>query len=865
MSAASQGRTDPGEMSMIAAALWYAEHGFPVFPVHRVRHGVCSCNQPDCGHPGKHPRSAHGFKDATKDPAQIKRWWKRWPDANIGVPTGPASGILVIDIDPRNGGDTSWDSLILKHGSYPATAEQITGGGGRHIVFRDPAVVVPKELAPGIDMKGRGGYIIVAPSIHPSGQQYIWDGIDGQRALLDVAPVPAWLVGEFAAVQNRKRPASAPSGKKWASGERNTRLTSLAGTMRRPGMTREAIVAALLEENRSRCEPRLLDDEVRRIADSVARYAPETAAPDPAEPPEEYDLNQAQILIAIADEAELFHTPEGEAYAQIPVDDHDETWLLRKKGFRAWLLRTFYQKCAKPPSSQALQSALGLLEAKALFEGPEAPLFVRVAEHDGRIYIDLCDAKWRVIEISPQGWRIMADPPVRFRRAKGMKPLPQPVTGGSIAQLRSLLNIGGDHNWILCVCWLVATCRAAGPFPILIFQGEQGSAKSTMVKLLRRLIDPSSALVRTPPRDGRDLLIAASNSWVIAYDNLSGIPHWLSDSLCRLATGGGFSTRELYTDSDEVFFDAIRPVVLNGIDHLAERADLADRALILHLPPIPNENRRDEAQLYADFDRQLPQILGALFSAASAALARLPRTKLDSKPRMADFALWASAAEQALGFPQGAFMKAFAGNRAEAVHETLESDPVGAAILSLMDKRLGESVEGSCKELLVHLEQQVDDGVKKSRDWPKSPRALSSRLRRLVTFLREMQIQATFNPRGAKGQRIVTICGIEPHSTVTIVTTGIPDPAGPSDQADTVEQPGGGRIPEVTIQVGRDGQLSPGSASSKSLSENSSIQEEAEVTEVTVDCGAALPVPERGSRASARSESPSPVRERIEL
>ncbi len=451
----------------------------------------------------------------------------------------------------------------------------------------------------------------------------------------------------------------------------------------------------------------------------------------PQEPPEDRKPAQAQALIALTNEAKFFQTPEGESYAQLSVGQHKETWLLRSKGFRRWLMREFYRARGTPARAQALQDAISLLEAKAQFEGPEFPLFVRIAEHGGRIYIDLSNAKWQVVEITQQGWRVIADPPVFFRRAKGMQALPQPQMGGSLNLLRNLINVGDDDNWILCAAWLVAACRPKGPFPILILQGEQGSAKSTMEKFLRRIIDPSSALVRTPPREEKDLLIAAGNSWVMAYDNLSGIPPWLSDALCRLATGGGFSTRELYTDSDEVFFDATRPVVLNGIDHLAERADLADRALILNLPHIENEDRRDEAQLYADFERDLPQILGTLFTAVSAALARLAQTKLDNKPRMADFALWATAAEQELGFPSGAFMKAYLGNRAEAVQETLEADPLGAAVLGLMEK-LGNQEkaplwDGTCKELLSLLEQFVGDGIK-SRTWPKTPRALSAGL-----------------------------------------------------------------------------------------------------------------------------------------
>src|ERR1035437_726529 len=320
------------------------------------------------------------------------------------------------------------------------------------------------------------------------------------------------------------------------------------------------------------------------------------------------------------------------------------------------------------------------------------------------IYLDLCNSAWEVIEVSPTGWQVVADPPVRFRRTKGMQPLPRPVNGGSIVLLRKFINVGSDDNWMLCLAWLVAALRPTGPYPILVLQGEQGSAKSTMGKLLRRLVDPVVAPVRTPPRTDRDLLIAAVNSWVTAYDNLSGIQHWLSDALCRLATGGGFSTRELYTDSDEVIFDAMRPVILNGIDHLAERADLAERSLILHLPRIASSDRKDERELYRSFERDLPQILGALYTALSVALSRIDHVALECKPRMADFALWAIAAAPGLGVDPEAFLNAYRGNRAEAVCDTLEGDVIAGLVLEWMGgRRTSEGPaawEGTCKQLL---------------------------------------------------------------------------------------------------------------------------------------------------------------------
>jgi putative DNA primase/helicase len=261
---------------MAKAARWYSAHGVPVFPLHSAPGGVCSCGDLECQNPGKHPRTAHGFKDATQDQNRITAWWKRWPAANIGVPTGAPSDLLVVDCDPRNGGPADRSELIERCGPIPDTAEATTGGGGRHLFFRYSGGAVPKALAPGIDLKGDGGYVVVAPSIHASGNAYQWDGIAGAKALLNPADAPAWLLEYIAAARDGSRPESkpAPGSEKVPKGKRNAHLASLAGTMRKRGMSREAIEAALLEENRLRCDPPLSDAEVRRVAASIASYRP---------------------------------------------------------------------------------------------------------------------------------------------------------------------------------------------------------------------------------------------------------------------------------------------------------------------------------------------------------------------------------------------------------------------------------------------------------------------------------------------------------------------------------------------------------------------------------------------------------------
>jgi hypothetical protein len=265
-----------GDLSMAKAALWYAAHGFPVFPLHSVADGVCSCGDPECPHPGKHPLTGHGFKDATRDQKCIATWWKRWPNANIGIPTGAMSGLLVIDCDPRNGGPADRSELIERCGPIPDTAEATTGGGGRHLFLRYGGGPVPKGLAAGVDLKGDGGYVVVAPSIHASGKRYEWDGTAGAKALLNLADAPAWLLEYIAATRNRPRAASnaAPGSERIPKGKRNDHLASLGGTMRKRGMSREAIEAALLEENRCRCDPPLTDTEVRSIAASISSYEP---------------------------------------------------------------------------------------------------------------------------------------------------------------------------------------------------------------------------------------------------------------------------------------------------------------------------------------------------------------------------------------------------------------------------------------------------------------------------------------------------------------------------------------------------------------------------------------------------------------
>jgi hypothetical protein len=470
---------------------------------------------------------------------------------------------------------------------------------------------------------------------------------------------------------------------------------------------------------------------------------------------------QADILIALAQSAELFHAPDGTGFADLDINGHRETWPIRAKGFRRWLTRCFFKATQGAPSSEALQSALNVIEAKAHFDAPERVVHIRVGGLDERLYLDLGDATWRAVEIDATGWRVIDNPPVRFRRAAGMQPLPVPVAGGSIEVLRCFLNVQSDNDFVLVVAWALAVLRNRGPYPVIVLSGEQGSAKSTFSAILRALLDPNTAPLRALPREDRDLFIAASNGHVLAFDNVSGLPGWISDTLCRLATGGGFAVRQLYTDQDEVLFDAARPVILNGIEEIVTRPDLADRAVFLTLQPIPEEHRRPEQELWAAFDAERPRVLGVLLDAVVEGLKRLPETRLEKLPRMADFALWATACEAAL-WPAGTFWSAYCGNRDEAVEGVIDADPIATAVRAAMATRTLWT--GTASDLLGALAEVVGERVAKSKTWPDGPRALAGRLRRAATFLRKIGIEIGFGREGRARTRTINITTPRPSA-----------------------------------------------------------------------------------------------------
>lgn len=432
---------------------------------------------------------------------------------------------------------------------------------------------------------------------------------------------------------------------------------------------------------------------------------------------------------------ELFHTPDGTPYATTDVDGDIRTVPVKSDAYRSFIRRQAFLAGGILTQADVRDHVTQDADI-AVFEGKEHPVYIRVGINDGfvfhglkarktnRIFIDLCDGNF--VCVTSDGWEVTKSPACKFRRAAGMLPLPTPVPG-DIHLLRPFVNTS-DEDYRLFLTLLVAAFRYGRPTPITLITGEHGSGKTTLARIFRRLVDPSSAPVQTASNSERDLQIAAANSWVVNIDNQSRLSDALSDNLCRLATGSGLRTRTLYTDSDEQIFNAVRPILMNSIEELATRPDFLDRTVHLHTHEI--KTRRPEEEMWAEFDKVAPQILGGLMTAVSFAMKDVSSVK-GAFPRMADFARWSIAAAPALGFTGDDFIMAYEENRRKSTTVALDDSPI---YLPLHHMLKDGDFQGTTKELLKEL-TSVTSGDSQ-RDLPRNERALSAQLDRLTPNLR---------------------------------------------------------------------------------------------------------------------------------
>lgn len=466
----------------------------------------------------------------------------------------------------------------------------------------------------------------------------------------------------------------------------------------------------------------------------------------------------ASRLLDLAEGAgvEPFVSPGGETYIAIKVSGHNETWPLASVEAGRWLRQLHYEAHQEALADETVASAIATLDARAQFEGIEYEVHRRIAGGPDRVVIDRGDKDWTAISVTASGWEVVDDHDTHFHRDRSILELPIPRPG-NIEDLREFANCANDRSWMMLVGFAVMCFHPAGPYPIAYPTGEQGSAKSTLSRLIASLVDPRKAplIMGAPPV--RDLASMASSVRLVGFDNVSKISPNLSDALCQLATGAGYRARQLYTDAEPFILEFKRPILLNGIGQVANRPDLLDRVALIELSPISPENRRTESEFQAAWEVARPGILGALLDGVSAALSHADEVEVPGYPRMADFARWGEAAGRAFGWEPGAFTEALEGSRGDLLEGSADAYPEIGVLLDFMEER--ETWTGSASELLAELTRIADDTIGTGgRHWPKRADTLSNRLIQHAPLLRDHGLEIKrWREAGGKRNRRITI------------------------------------------------------------------------------------------------------------
>lgn len=460
--------------------------------------------------------------------------------------------------------------------------------------------------------------------------------------------------------------------------------------------------------------------------------------------PADSDETVADKLIDLARQQCLFvHDAQGEPYSVFNAAGARQVYGVLSGGFSDYLSHAYYAQHDRAPTETSMKVALATLRGQARFEGEACEVYTRIAKTENGYYLDLCNDAWQCVHVTDTGWVVMAgaDAPL-FTRSASMRPLPLPERGGMLDALWPLVNIPvGDH--LMALAWMLECLRADTPHVVLELVGEQGSAKSSTQRALRRLIDPNQADLRAAPKSVEDVWIAARNSHMVSLENLSHLQPQYQDALCVLATGGGYSARTLYTNLDETIIELRKPIVLNGISVIVTAQDLLDRCLHIDLPMI--ESRELAGDMEHRFEAAQPALLGALLDLFVAVLAVLPSVEVAAadRPRMADFAELGEAVFRVQGQPAGAFLSRYNDMRRDGVLRTIDASPVGAALTAyLTDTTSG--FNGTLSDLLDRLERYRPHG---EASWPRSPKGLGDALRRLAPALRQIGFECRSLPK----------------------------------------------------------------------------------------------------------------------
>jgi hypothetical protein len=659
---------------------------------------------------------------------EILEFWRKYPNANPAIVTGAISGLVVLDIDAKHNRSSSEFKL-------PPTACATSGNNGEHIYFKHPGATIKIKnctaiAGNGVDIRGDGGYIVVPPSVNQNGGEYSWNiSLDD-----GVADMPEWLLGKVK--EDVKKWEIGANGV--SEGARNETAASMAGKILSHCASElwESLGWEQLKVWNNKNVPPMDVRELRRTWESIKALHIKGKAEEKSK-----KINQADKLVEIArnnPKVLLFRSELDEPFIQFPVGSHTEYWACKDKRTRWWLSQEFWNKYGTSANNDAISTALNTLQGFALFKGEQFILSNRVSMYGGDVYYSLSNDEWEAIRISKDGWKIVENPPILFRRYTHQKSQVVPNENGDVKDIFRFINIKSDDDKLLFVVWLVSCFIPDFPHTMLYLFGPQGSAKSTASRLLKKIIDPSKIEVAEIPRDQKELVQKLSHHWCLIFDNVSDISDELSDLLCRAVTGSGFSKRELYSDDSDIIYTFKRCLGINGINLMVSKPDLFERSILIELERVPKDKRMNEQDLYAEFNTVLPGILGSIMGTVSDALRIRPTVQLQELPRMADFALWGYAISEALGYGGQSFIDAYYRNIGIQHQQAISEDFVASFIVDLMTGTV--LWEGSATEL-VELMKDSPEYDEKQKNIPKTPQSLSRQLNVVKTNLAEAGVQ----------------------------------------------------------------------------------------------------------------------------
>ena len=640
-----------------------------------------------------------------------------------------------------------------------------------HVYFYSPIPFPKKSSDPdlGLEVKGLGehGIAYCTPSIHKDGEPYQIIGTTEPITLTEEEAKEFKLhidsickKYELEYLENHYRNLL-DSDTKIHEGERHDSLIRIANSLLfrygGNGESEQELKNIYVEINNSRCQPPLPENETNQIWNDAVAYSTkkknEEGAVTNGKLEESKTKSSAQIALGLAEErcSELFLDQFGIPYAAVKIGEHIETLSLKSSRFKSWLCRTYYTSEHDVLNSENVTNVLNILKAKAEFDGLTKDLHLRVAsipEEPFTIYYDLTNKEWQIIKITKDGWSIEYAS-VIFKRYSNQQPQVYPCKSKEYPpyifdRFMNLINVKGEDNKLLLKCYIISLFYPDIPKPVLMLHGEQGSAKSTLQELIRRLVDPSSVCTLTFPRDINELVQKLSHNYIAYFDNVSTIPGWISDQLCRAVTGSGFSKRELYTDDDDIIYNFKRCIGFNGINLGATKADLLDRGIIVELERISREKQRRLEEIWTEFDSIKPELLGYIFDILVKVLQVISNGRIASEikglPRMADFAEIGEIISQCMGYDNNKFLDAYYRNIDLQIEEAIASNPVGTTITKFIENK--QEWKGTATELLKELEAIADE-VKintSHKSWPKAPNILSRRINEVKTNLREIGI-----------------------------------------------------------------------------------------------------------------------------